>query len=285
MKRLIPVLALVAGCSAPPEPPAEAPAGDKPEETAAVKSEAATSTPAGFTDNLDDALATARQDGKYVFACFSGSDWCGWCMRFEREVFSKPAFFEGVTNDYHLVFIDLPQNEGLLSERAKTENRKLVGKYRIEGFPIAIVFDSEGKELTRTGYQRGGAAKYARHLMEIRAKGPQLLREAELARQYIDPFMDRIREIGQQLEREVLAFVDAEVAKGRDRDEVMDEVDTPSSPFSQAFFANVKAAMEEFEKAEIPEEIHEVREEALQILREKLSAFEKAREKSHATEP
>ena len=36
---------------------------------------AATSTPKGFTDDLDAALARAKDGGKYVYACFSGSDW------------------------------------------------------------------------------------------------------------------------------------------------------------------------------------------------------------------
>ena len=42
---------------------------------------AATSTPQGFTDNLDEALKSAKANKRYVVAVFSGSDWCGWCKK------------------------------------------------------------------------------------------------------------------------------------------------------------------------------------------------------------
>jgi len=129
-----------------------------------------TSTPAGFTDNLDEALAKAKQEGKLVYACFSGSDWCGGCRKLEREVFAQPEFVPAVEKDYVLVYIDSPGNKGVLSERAKTENPKLVKKYGIKGFPTAIVLDGDGKKVAETGYRKGGAAQYVAHLLEIKKK-------------------------------------------------------------------------------------------------------------------
>lgn len=128
------------------------------------------STPAGFTDNLDEALAKAKAEGKLVYACFSGSDWCGWCKVLEREVFARPEFVGAVGKDYVLVFIDSPANKGVLGERAKKENPKLVKKYGIKGFPTAVILDGDGKKVGETGYRKGGAAKYAEHLLEIKRK-------------------------------------------------------------------------------------------------------------------
>jgi len=122
------------------------------------------STPEGFIDNLDEAFKRAKEEKKRVYACFSGSDWCGWCVKLEREVFSKKEFLDAVKDDFILVFIDTPNDKNLLSEHAKTENPKLVRKYGIRGFPTALVFDAEGKEIGKTGYRRGGAAAYAEHL-------------------------------------------------------------------------------------------------------------------------
>ena len=79
---------------------------------------AQTSTPPGFTDNLDAAFDAARAGGKFIYACFSGSDWCGWCRRLEREVLVRTEFLEAVTNDYELVYIDSPSDTSLLSPRA-----------------------------------------------------------------------------------------------------------------------------------------------------------------------
>lgn len=133
-----------------------------------------TSTPKGFTDNMDEALAEAERSGKLVYACFSGSDWCGWCKRLEKEVFSKKSFREGVTNDYVLVYIDSPSNKELLSERAKVENPKLVEKYNIHGFPMALIIDAKGEVVATTGYRAGGAKKYVKHLMALKKHGPEI---------------------------------------------------------------------------------------------------------------
>ena len=130
----------------------------------------ATSTPAGFTDNLDEALAKAKAEGKLVYACFSGSDWCYWCKKLEKEVLSDPLFVTGVMDDYVLVFIDSPENKALLSDRAKAENEKLTEKYGIRGFPTALILDGNGNRIGKTGYRQGGAAEYVKHLKSFRKK-------------------------------------------------------------------------------------------------------------------
>ena len=130
----------------------------------------ATSTPAGFTDNLDEALAKAKAEGKLVYACFSGSDWCGFCIMLEKEVLSDPLFVAGVTDDYVLVFIDSPRDKSRLSERAKAENGKLKAKYGIRGYPTALILDGDGKKVGETGYRQGGAAEYVKHLKSFRRK-------------------------------------------------------------------------------------------------------------------
>ena len=57
--------------------------------SAAFGAAAATSSPKGFTDDLDAAMKRAAGNGRKIVAVFSGSDWCGWCMRLEKEVLSK----------------------------------------------------------------------------------------------------------------------------------------------------------------------------------------------------
>ena len=130
----------------------------------------ATSTPAGFTDNLDEAFAKAKAEGKLVYACFSGSDWCYWCKKLEKEVLSDPLFVTGVMDDYVLVFIDSPENKALLSDHAKAENEKLTKKYGIRGFPTALILDGNGNRIGKTGYRQGGAAEYVKNLKSFRKK-------------------------------------------------------------------------------------------------------------------
>ena len=144
--------------------------------SALAASAAGTSTPVGFTDDMDAALKSAKDSGRLVYACFSGSDWCGWCKKLDKEVLSKTNFVDSVANDYVLVYVDSPSNKGLLSEKAQKANPKLVEKYAIRGFPTALVLDADGKEVARTGYRRGGADKYARHLKSLKKNGAEIKR-------------------------------------------------------------------------------------------------------------
>jgi thioredoxin-related protein len=161
---------------------------------------AATSTPKGFTDDLDAALAEARKTGKYVYACLSGSDWCGWCKKLDQEVFSDKEFdFVGaLSKDYVFVYIDSPRNTDLLSEAARKRNPEQTKKFKIRGFPTALVLDGNGNTVEKTGYRRGGARKYADFLHEVRKDGPQRAAKNKRAQdvddKYFKPFRARFRE-------------------------------------------------------------------------------------------
>lgn len=123
-----------------------------------------TSTPEGWTDDLEAAIQQARTERKLVLVDFSGSDWCGWCKRLDREVFNTKEFLSGAKDKYVLVMIDSPRNKTLLSNKAKKRNPALIRKFGISGFPTVLILDGEGKTLFRTGYQRGGPREYLKML-------------------------------------------------------------------------------------------------------------------------
>ena len=127
---------------------------------AALAAGAKTSTPVGWTDDYDAALKKAAAERKLVVADFSGSDWCGWCKRLDREVFDTEMFRKEATNRFVLLMIDTPMNKSLLSDKAKTQNPALVKKYAIRGFPTVLMLDQNGKVVHQTGYQAGGPVPY-----------------------------------------------------------------------------------------------------------------------------
>lgn len=133
---------------------------------AAVAAE--TSTPKGFTDDLDAAMKRAKANGHNILAVFSGSDWCIWCKRLEKHILSQDAFIKAATNDYELVFIDNPMDETLLSETGLRNNRRLTEKYGIEGFPTVLVLDADGKVVVQSGYRMVGPQEYISHINAAR---------------------------------------------------------------------------------------------------------------------
>ena len=136
---------------------------------------AATSTPAGWTDDFQAAKKQAAAEKKLLLVDFSGSDWCGWCKKLDKEVFAQPEFLEGVKKDFVLVMVDSPSDKTLLSRKAADQNPKLVKKYGVHGFPTVLIMDSDGTVLEKTGYRAGGPRKYLEHLAEIKKFSAKLI--------------------------------------------------------------------------------------------------------------
>jgi len=102
------------------------------------------------------ALAKAAKENKKVLLDFTGSDWCGWCIRLKHETFDQPAFKEYADKNLVLVEIDFPQGKTLRPEVLK-QNDALQQQYRVEGFPTIVLLDPQGKVLKQqSGYIPGG---------------------------------------------------------------------------------------------------------------------------------
>ncbi len=157
---------------------------------------AATSTPQGFTDNLDAALKSAKANKRYVVAVFSGSDWCTWCKKLEEEILSTEAFRKGAVGKYELVYIDNPRNKDLLSEHGKKNNRKLTSKYEIGGFPTVLILDAEGEEVAKLGYDKNGPERYLEKIEEETKYAPDV-------KKYIDPIEEVLNRPEEEMEKEM----------------------------------------------------------------------------------
>ena len=48
----------------------------------------------GWEVNLETAQAISVKTGKPILANFTGTDWCGWCIRLKKEVFVKNEFIK-----------------------------------------------------------------------------------------------------------------------------------------------------------------------------------------------
>ena len=105
------------------------------------------------------AKAQAVKENKLLLLDFTGSDWCGWCTKLKKEVFSQDLFQKEAPKDFILVELDFPQ-KSQLEEKLAQQNKALSKKYEIGGFPSIILVDAEGVEFARTGYQAGGAKAY-----------------------------------------------------------------------------------------------------------------------------
>jgi len=107
--------------------------------------------------NFTQASQQAAQEHKYILLDFTGSDWCPWCIKMDKEVFNQSQFSDFALKNLVLVKVDFPR-KAAQSPAEKTQNEQLAKKYAIEGFPTYVLLDSSGKEVRRqVGYLQGGA--------------------------------------------------------------------------------------------------------------------------------
>lgn len=123
----------------------------------------------GWEDEFAKGVAKAKTSGKPALVDFTGSDWCGWCMKLDEEVFSKKEFKDYVKDKYQLVEVDFPQIKPLPKKKAEA-NQAVAEKYGIKGYPTVVVVDGEGKELGRLGYVEGGPKAFIAELEKVTKK-------------------------------------------------------------------------------------------------------------------
>ncbi len=207
---------------------------------------AASSTPAGFSDDLDAAIKESKATGKGIYAVFSGSDWCYWCKKLEEECLSKPEFVAEAKKNLILVFIDSPRDKSLLSETAKKRNPELVKKYKISGYPTVMFIDSngEGSEASRPG-KDVSPADYAKSLADDYKMMP-------LITKHIKPFKDEMGAAEDEMQAKFAAI-------GRGKDD--DSVEVRKARFESVkklvgeFASKVKDIRDRLEKATVPAEV------------------------------
>jgi thioredoxin-related protein len=110
----------------------------------------------GWVTDYNAALATAAKENKKVLLDFTGSDWCGWCIKLKKETFDQPAFKEYADKNLVTVEIDFPQRKTLDAQLQK-QNSALQEQYQVQGFPTLVLLDPQGKVIKQqSGYIPGG---------------------------------------------------------------------------------------------------------------------------------
>ena len=105
------------------------------------------------------AVDKAKQEGKAVLLDFTGSDWCGWCMKLKSEVFDQPEFGRYASANLVLVEVDFPRHKAL-DPAQKQANYRLAEAFGIEGYPTIIILNRYGRMIGRTGYRPGGPSAF-----------------------------------------------------------------------------------------------------------------------------
>lgn len=97
-----------------------------------------------WTSDLAAAKAKAIKEGKTLLIVFTGSDWCGACSQFEKEILSKPEVINEIVKKYVPVVIDFPRKAELLPA-LKKQNEDLAKLVGLTAVPTMGLMDPEGR--------------------------------------------------------------------------------------------------------------------------------------------
>jgi thioredoxin-related protein len=153
-------VALLAISCSKQEAAVEQKAGDKPKEVSLAAKP-------GWLTSYDQAQKEAQAQHKLLLMDFTGSDWCGWCIRLDKEIFSKPEFQDYASKNLVLLELDFPRAKQMPPELAE-QNERLAIQYQIQGFPTVMVLDSSGKAIGALGYTSGGPEAFIAQLEKLR---------------------------------------------------------------------------------------------------------------------
>ena len=118
-------------------------------------------------EDLKEAITISEKENKPLMLFFTGSDWCGWCVRLQKEVFFKPEFTKWATENVVLVELDFPRKKAQ-SQELRAQNAQLQQQFQVRGYPtiwfVKADKNSSGQvnlsQLGRTGYVKGGPAAW-----------------------------------------------------------------------------------------------------------------------------
>ena len=135
--------------------------------SSSTPSNQATPSKPGWTTSYEQGQQEAKANSKLVLLNFTGSDWCGWCILLDREVFSKPQFKEYASKNLVLVEVDFPKMKPM-SEAMRAQNVQLAQRYQVQGFPTIIVLNGDGQVVGELGYTQGGPDAFIAKLERLR---------------------------------------------------------------------------------------------------------------------
>ena len=121
----------------------------------------------GWLHDYNKAQEEAKANHKLLFLNFTGSDWCGWCIKLDKDIFSQPQFKDYAHDNLVLVELDFPRRKSQATEERK-QNMQLAQQYEVLGFPTIVVLNSSGQKVWQfDGYFPGGAEAFIAQLQKL----------------------------------------------------------------------------------------------------------------------
>ena len=117
--------------------------------------------------DLNKAVNISFSEKKPIMLFFTGSDWCGWCIRLKKEVFNYPEFESWSKENVVLVELDFPRRKSI-DPKILNQNREIARIFGVSGYPTVWFVNPQKLDanklnfikLGKLGYLAGGTNKW-----------------------------------------------------------------------------------------------------------------------------
>ena len=99
----------------------------------------------GWIADFPEAFEQSVNTGKPILANFTGSDWCGWCIKLDKAVFNTDEFKAWASENVILLELDFPRRKQLDPE-IEQNNNYLQSIFKVRGFPTIWIFSVQQQE-------------------------------------------------------------------------------------------------------------------------------------------
>ncbi len=98
-----------------------------------------------WSEDYKSILKKAKRNHKNIIVYFSGSDWCKPCIKLKKDLFEQQSF-SNIAENYNLLYVDIPQNQDLISASQYKKNKELMAELNPRKvFPTVMILDSRGR--------------------------------------------------------------------------------------------------------------------------------------------
>jgi protein disulfide-isomerase len=109
--------------------------------------------------DIKKATEVSNKTKKPMLLFFTGSDWCGWCIRLQKEVLKTPEFAAWSKKNVVLVELDYPRSKAQ-SDALKAQNAGLQQTFGIQGFPTIYFATAKLNKKKETSFTGIGSTGY-----------------------------------------------------------------------------------------------------------------------------
>lgn len=114
-----------------------------------------------WSSDSDQAFEAARAQSLPIYMYFTGSSWCIWCKRMEKDLHNKDEFRQQLVGKVIFLKLDLPAGT-----HPDEKTQKLLSTYNVRGVPTVVILSQDLKELARFQYQQMPAGDYAKLVLK-----------------------------------------------------------------------------------------------------------------------